>query len=99
MVICTLISYRLAHGFFADCYPNPYSGQTNIRFSSDTQHSALIEIFDATGKQVFQTSLEAEPGMNEISFSAVEAGYGPGMYIAKITLGEKSQTIKLLELR
>lgn len=67
-------------------YPNPSNGQFNI----DLKKSSSVEIFDMTGKLIYQTNL-AE-GKNSLNLN----GKAKGVYILKLSDGKSVTTEKLV---
>jgi nitrous oxidase accessory protein NosD len=66
-------------------YPNPFAGQTTIRFYQPVDGKATLEVFDFTGSRVqlieHASGLEGE---HEFSFSAYDMA--PGVYFITLTL-------------
>jgi PKD repeat protein len=74
-------------------YPNPANKLVNLEFEALEGNSA-IEIFDISGKSVYQSTFTHNRGSFKQSFdiSALQTG----VYIAKITCGSQSKNVKLL---
>lgn len=72
-------------------YPNPVSDHLNITFQSHYTDALGIELFDINGRKV--QLLKPEPvrkGTITKSFDIKEKGIAPGMYLIKITTGNRS---------
>lgn len=75
-------------------FPNPFSGETTIRFFIRHPNSAvLLQIYDMTGT-VVATLKDNKPdqGLNEIRWDAT--GYKPGIYYIRLKTDDRIETIK-----
>jgi len=74
-------------------YPNPFAGNTTIRFYQPVEGNATLEIFDFTGNKVktIQHTSGTE-GEHELSFSA--HGMAPGVYMVTLTLHTSDDILK-----
>lgn len=68
-------------------YPNPGNGVYHVELAYDAQ----LVIYDVMGKEILQTPLKA--GSNSISLLP----YAPGVYNARISGNEKTETIQLIK--
>ncbi len=69
--------------------PDPQTGSVNIRFSNDdVLGNALIEIFDITGRKLFEENAFLQNGLNAGFYSY------PGIYFCMVTCGAKKFTGK-----
>lgn len=71
--------------FFAP-RPNPFAAKTQFGFHSETPSEAVLEIFDATGRRVFQQKSILETGYQTLGFPA-ENLPSAGIYLYRATLG------------
>lgn len=70
-------------------YPNPAQNQWN--FTAGTTVIDRMDIMDVTGKVIFTSQVNA-------SAAVINAeGFAPGMYFAKLTLGNAAKTVKLIK--
>ncbi len=76
-------------------YPNPFSGETVIRYSLDNVSDVQISIYDSNNKPVWSRSLESAEvtmGVNTITWNA-KNGKGKrvsnGIYMLEIKSGNK----------
>jgi 1,4-alpha-glucan branching enzyme len=78
-----------------DIYPNPFSGQTVIRFTGENEYRPhTVEVFSATGATVHS---EAVPGgIGEVTVDGT--GLSPGIYYVKVTSGRRSAVRKMILL-
>jgi hypothetical protein len=77
-------------------YPNPFTNQTNIAFSTYRMSEIVIEVFDLTGRIV--CTLLNEPvteGRHVINWDA--AGLNNGIYILKMRSGAQSVSRKIIK--
>lgn len=75
-------------------YPNPFSGLTEIRYTSSSRKEVSFEIRNMVGKQILNRSIKAERGSNSITVNADQLV--PGIYFYTITDGKKSMTRKMI---
>ncbi|MCH8317483.1 MAG: T9SS type A sorting domain-containing protein, partial [Bacteroidetes bacterium] len=91
-------------------YPNPYTGTTVITYTlnDETDPSWIknrsngvnvsLEVLNVLGKKVQVLVNEAQnSGKYNYSFSAKEQGYNSGIYILKLTVGERIYYKQLVE--
>jgi uncharacterized protein (TIGR03790 family) len=79
-------------------FPNPFNPTTTIRFVIPTAGKVLLKIYDVTGREVatlVDTDLPAGTHQREFDGSALASG----MYIYKLTTGEKTEQRKLLMMK
>ncbi len=94
----TGIEEQLTIGLSA--YPNPYKGSTVISFTIGQREDVTIELFDVLGKKLKTLENESKgPGEHNLQFSGDQEGYSEGIYFVKLTIGNASQTLKLVELK
>jgi Secretion system C-terminal sorting domain len=66
-------------------YPNPNTGQFNVRFFNQTGESATVKVYDAVGQVVYQQSLTLGVAYSNIT---INLGNVPaGVYVVKIVNG------------
>jgi hypothetical protein len=75
-------------------YPNPVSSTANIVFTANNTSKATIDIFDVTGKKLYEHHIVAQPGMqkHQISVKDIENG----VYFVKVTIGSNSETKRII---
>ena len=81
-------------------YPNPYKGSTIVSYTLTNKNDVTLELFDALGKQL--ATLEnttKKAGEYNLNFSASKQGFSEGIYFIKLTIGQETKTIKLVELK
>ncbi|HKK67909.1 MAG TPA: FISUMP domain-containing protein [Bacteroidales bacterium] len=72
-------------------YPNPAAGQTQLEYNSSQGGTAKLMISDISGKRLFTSQLEAQPGTNRIRIS----GFQRGTYLLSLNHKHTMQTRKL----
>ena len=85
-------------------YPNPFNGEVNIPYTTDSNFSGTLVIYDLRGAEVFSQTLSNDvAGAYEIHWDGRDAlglNLGSGVYIAQITspeYGSFSQKISILK--
>jgi hypothetical protein len=95
-----VVTARLSDkGFSVSALPNPYIGTTHISLILNYESAVNITIFSAIGQEV--TVLEdkmLQTGIYNFDFSAAAAGWGQGVYTARIVVDGEAHYLKLLEV-
>jgi hypothetical protein len=86
-------------------YPNPFSGDTTIRFSVDSISDVQIAIYDINDKPVWFKRLEASEiheGVNYLKWDSTNnegTRVSNGVYLLEITAGDKSASKTIVVIR
>jgi hypothetical protein len=76
-------------------YPNPFSGQTTIRYRINSAGHVVLKVFDFLGKEVATLVNETKsPGKYETVFNA--SGLPAGVYYCKLSSSEYTLTKKMI---
>lgn len=75
-------------------YPNPSSGQFNVRFNGFKSSKATVVISDITWQVLVQKEIELTGNEQNIAFSIPNRSHG--VYILKVTTEEGTKTLKIL---
>lgn len=73
-----------------DIYPNPFVSTINFQIDNEKNESIDLSITNIQGKLVYQSNAETRS-----SFTIDLSGLSKGMYIVKITKGNKNQAFKI----
>jgi len=76
-------------------YPNPFSGNTNIRFKIEKDGVVDLKIFNMLGETVKVLVSEKLPS-GEYIYQWNAAGVSPGMYFYSMTVGNQVQVKKMV---
>ena len=80
-------------------YPNPYQGETQLHFDLTEATQVKVEAFDVAGRYV---GLVADgirnAGAQEIGFSAANFDKPAGVYLLRLTVGERTMTLRVNEI-
>jgi hypothetical protein len=85
---------------FFDAYPNPFNPTTVLSFQLPVAGRVKLEIFDINGCRVgvgLTPTGQYPPGTHHILFDG--AGLPSGLYLARLTAGDFSQTQKLVLMK
>ncbi|MBM4159289.1 MAG: T9SS type A sorting domain-containing protein, partial [Ignavibacteria bacterium] len=83
-------NYKLYQNF-----PNPFNTMTNVKFQMSKSGVVEIKVFDLLGREVKTLINEyKQPGTYQVSFNA--EGLTSGIYFYKMTMGDFSETKKLV---
>jgi hypothetical protein len=74
-------------------YPNPNNGQFNVRFSTDTNGSAQVQLFDMQGRMVYNQAYDAQEGENNVPINI--DGLSAGIYTLRFILNGDMQVGKI----
>lgn len=79
-------------------YPNPFNPSTVLTLTLPQSSHVRLDIYDITGRKI-QTLVNEnlQPGTHTAEFNA--SAFSSGIYIAKITAGSYSQTVKMTYLK
>lgn len=84
-------------------YPNPFNGQINIIFSSSSPNLGEINIYDVSGKLVFNVKqIKLSQGDNLFKWDAKShngSSLSTGLYIVSIDTGTRIKNHKILYLK
>ncbi len=79
-------------------YPNPFNPTTNIEYSIPEASFVELKVYDVLGNEVATlVNQEQSAGVFRADFSG--DGFASGLYIARITAGNFTSTIKMILLR
>jgi flagellar hook assembly protein FlgD len=87
----------------ASIYPNPFSTNTEIKFTQPADSHVKVVVYDMMGKQVnnlFEGNLPA--GIQTISWNGNDQSgnqLAKGLYTCKIQSGSNSSTYKIMKIR
>jgi hypothetical protein len=76
-------------------YPNPFNSSAVISYSVVTREHVGLAVYNLLGQKVATlVDAEQEPGHHEVTFDG--AGLTSGVYLCRLSVGGKGETIKLL---
>ncbi len=78
-------------------YPNPFSKNLNIEFSTDNQANVNMEIIDISGKIVYRKDFRSIAGRNYIEINTQTKVPGNGTFFLKITSGNNVLIKKIIK--
>ncbi len=83
---------------FMTAYPNPYTTAATIAVNLPNASKILLEVYDVLGKKI-QTldNSEKQQGVHKYNFSAKSLNYSSGMYFVKLTIGNTTDVLKIVE--
>lgn len=74
--------------------PNPFTGNTTIKFSTPTAGNVDFTVFDMIGKRVYSEKIQAQAKTNSIVFSSEKLN--AGTYFYSLSNGTKTITKKMI---
>ncbi len=74
--------------------PNPFTGNTTIKFSAPTAGNVDFTVFDMIGKRVYSEKIQAQAKTNSINFNAEKLT--SGTYFYSMSNGTKTITKKMI---
>lgn len=96
----TIVPERLASltegddEFGFNLYPNPTNGLVSIEFARDVEATVTFNVFDLTGKTVFNRTFASQRGLNRLSLDL--SGLETGVYLT--TLSDQSGISKRVRI-
>lgn len=76
-----------------ECYPNPFSNSTNIRFHSPKAgENVEFSVYGVLGNRISSKNIQAEEGLNKFDFDG--SSLSAGVYFYTLKSGSKSVTKK-----
>jgi hypothetical protein len=98
VLITGLADFTLSSGFSVQ--PNPFVGETFIQYSLANPASIKLELYDLSGTHILDLESGFKPqGKHEFVFKPNFYNLSAGAYVAKLTIGDKMGTIKLVALK
>ena len=79
-------------------YPNPFNSSTTIQFSINRELFISLRVYNLLGQEV-ATLVEGNVNAGQHSIRWSAKGIPSGMYVCRLTAGEKTTTTKLLLLQ
>ena len=83
--------------YLSQNYPNPFNPETKIIFELPKKEIVKFEVFDITGKAVYEKLSEYNPGRYEVNFKGV--GMTSGIYFYRLKTGSFTETKKMLLIK
>lgn len=85
-------------------YPNPFNPSTAISYQISASNHVQLKIYDILGREVAKlVDEEKQPGTYTVHFISQQTSIGrqltSGIYIARLTVGNFSKTIKLILMK
>ena len=79
-------------------YPNPFRKQTQITYALPSSMEVKVELYDVLGKKLKNLEVgKQSKGEHNIIFEGDDRS--DGVYFVKLTFGEETKTLKLVELK
>lgn len=79
-------------------YPNPFTNALTLDLSQITAKQLLVNLYDATGRSVYQQSL-ASPARQLVQALALPATLAPGSYLLQLTTeDQRTETRRIVKL-
>lgn len=77
-------------------YPNPFDYKLDVVIKPEQTGSAHFQLIDLTGKTIYTQSVKVTQGQLQLIHLNNLPVMNRGMYILKLTLGQKSESIKVM---
>jgi len=85
-------------GGFMSAYPNPYTLNSTIAVNLPQSDDVTLEVYSVLGAKVQTLDKgKKQAGTYTYNFSAKKLNYSSGIYFVKLTVGNKTDVIKLIE--
>ena len=81
-------------------FPNPFQGETNIKYTLNNKATVQLEVFNLLGERIDMIlNEEQSSGTHQVSFSSKNKNLTDGMYIVRLTIDGRSFSQKIVELK
>jgi hypothetical protein len=81
-------------------FPNPYSGETQISYTLNTEARVVLEVYNVLGKKIEILANEQQgTGKHSYYFGAGKKGYANGVYMVRLTANEETFVERMVELK
>lgn len=94
-VYSNIASVRINSNVVIGIYPNPAHNSTNVSIDLAESANVLINISEASGKQVQTIEFAGFKGLNIKHINL--AGFASGTYLLKVHTGDQTQTLSLIK--
>lgn len=85
-------------GGFMSAYPNPYSSNTSITLNLPQPDNIILEVYNILGEKIQVLDRGNKSAGNYIyNFSAKKLDRSSGIYFVKLTVGNKTDVVKIIE--
>ena len=81
LLFCTTIVFSQKSLSEVSVAPNPFTSNTNMRFTSDNEQIILLKVKNILGKIVYEKQFKAIKGKNVILFSKNDLKSGMYIYV------------------
>ncbi len=79
-------------------YPNPYSSNTLIKINLSEKCDILLEVYNLLGEKIKTLdNSQKVSGSYSYNFNAKSLNYPAGIYIVKLSAGDKTSVLKIVE--
>ena len=95
ITITGLSDFALSYSYLSQ--PNPFIGESAIVYTLPNASVIALELYDLTGTHLFdlESGMKSQ-GRHEFAFKPAFYNLSAGMYVAKLTVGDKMGTLKLV---
>lgn len=85
-------------GGFMSAYPNPYTSQATILLELPQSDNIKLEVYNILGEKIqVLDNGKKQNGTYTYTFSAKKLNYSAGVYFVKLSVGNRTDVIKLIE--
>jgi hypothetical protein len=88
-------SQNISESFIEYVGPNPFLDKSKIVFNVSKNALVTIEVHDINGNKIISDSRNYSAGLR--GFNINGKSFAPGVYVATITIGDKTESIKLIK--
>uniref|UniRef100_UPI0032178BF4 LamG-like jellyroll fold domain-containing protein n=1 Tax=uncultured Draconibacterium sp. TaxID=1573823 RepID=UPI0032178BF4 len=78
-------------------YPNPATTAVTVSFMSEDYEDTMVQVYNLIGVLIKSIYVDTQPGINQEVLNA--AGWGPGVYLVRVTQGIQSETQRMILTR
>jgi len=79
-------------------YPNPYNSNATIEVKLNTASNVVLEVYNMLGEKIqILDNSQKQSGTHKYNFSAKSLNFSSGIYFVKLSAGNSSKVIKIIE--
>lgn len=93
----TTVGNLAANGFEARVFPNPFDQAITLMLTAQAPGNMQLELRDATGKRVWQTSVQVRGNGVQQEFALPVQELSAGVYLLRMQNANSSHTLRLLK--
>jgi len=89
---------KTSNNLSMNVYPNPYNTNATIEVKLNTASNVVLEVYNMLGEKIqILDNSQKQSGTYKYNFSAKSLNFSTGVYFVKLSAGNNSKVIKIIE--